>query len=57
MYKFRVVPKHKNGYSAPYMVVEVPNTSKNPYDDAINISTKDHRLSNIESWHFVAVMI
>mgnify|MGYP006911616037 CR=1 FL=1 len=52
MFKFKVTPFHRNGYSAPYRVVEVPKTSKNPYGDAVGLAKQNNRLADFDCWHF-----
>jgi hypothetical protein len=56
--KVKVTPMHKNGYSAPYLII---NTNASKPLDALNEATKEakkrSRLSDFECWVFEAQII
>lgn len=56
--KVKVTPTHKNGYSAPYLII---NSSANKPLDALNEGIKEarkrSRLSDFDSWIFEAKII
>ena len=58
MKKIKVIPFHRDGYTAPYLIEEIEKTCKNPYETAIERAKKRTRLSDFpKAWMFYTEFI